>query len=136
MLPTPGALTRAVLGGGMTGLGTGPVDQAVLFVAGLTVWALLGWLLLIAACAVVARAPGSAGLAGGRLLRRIAPAAAGRLVAATLGVAVLGGVTGCSFPAFGGDAAPAATVPTISIDWPQIDASSSTILGRESAPDR
>ena len=105
------------------------LDDAVLLVAGLVVWGLLVWLLLIAGCAAVASVPGTVGLAGRRLLVRIAPAAAGRLVAATLGVAALGGVAGCSLPAWGTDDTPRTTAPSISIDWPQIDASTSTILG-------
>ena len=105
------------------------LDDAVLIVAGLVVWGLLVWLLLIAGCAAVASVPGTVGLTARRLLERIAPAAAGRLVAATLGVAALGGVAGCSLPAWGTDDTPGTTAPSISIDWPQIDASTSTILG-------
>ncbi len=135
LLPPPGALARAALGGGTAGLGAGAVDQAVLLLAGLAVWSLLGWLLLIAGCAGLARMPGVPGLAAGRLLRRVAPAAAGRLVAASLGVAVLGGVTGCAFPALTGDGQTTTTVPTISIDWPRIDASSSVLLGGDPAPE-
>ena len=112
-------------------------EHAVLLAAGLIVWVLLVWALAIVIIAGLGRLPGTGGRAARKALRRIAPAAAGRLVIAAVGVTAIAGAAGCAAP--DGTGAPLVSVapiaatsvaattadpstdsstPPLDIDWP------------------
>ena len=74
------------------------VEAAVLVVAGVVVWALLLWVAVVWLAAIAGSLPGPAGRKGRAVLRRIAPAAAGRIVAAAVGVSLLAGTSACAVP--------------------------------------
>lgn len=100
-LPSPTDLAQAVTGG--TGVPTeaaaqagNPLEWATLAAAGLLVWGLLGYGVLVGATAVLAAAPGAAGRSARHWLRRIAPAAAGRLVVVGAGACVLAATSACA----------------------------------------
>ncbi|HYN74261.1 MAG TPA: hypothetical protein VES60_17340 [Nakamurella sp.] len=159
-LPRPGDLVSAVVdaltdadqGNGRTaarGVGasnTAPgfldtAENAVLMAAGLIVWVLLAWTLTIVIIAGVGRLPGAVGRTARKVLRCIAPAAAGRLVIAAVGVTAIAGAAGCAAPDSTGAAVVsvanvAATsaaansadpsTPLLDIDWPEaVDGNSS-----------
>ena len=112
-LPGPGDLASTVVDT-VTGVGQGSdravgvrtpdaaagflntAEHAVLLAAGLIVWVLLVWALAIAIIAGLGRLPGTGGRAARKALRRIAPAAAGRLVIAAVGVTAIAGAAGCA----------------------------------------
>jgi len=161
-LPRPGDMVAAVVnalagntrgtdGTGRDGIATGSAppgfldtaQNAVLLAAGLLVWVLLVWVLAIMIIAGLGRLPGAGGRTARKVLRRIAPAAAGRLVIAAVGVTAIAGVSGCAVP----DGSLAATVgvanaaaasepantpdpsaPLFDIDWPD------TLGGSTTAP--
>ncbi len=75
------------------------VEAAVLVVAGVLVWTLLTWVAVVWLAAIAGSLPGTAGRHGRAVLRRIAPAAAGRIVAAAVGVSLLAGTSACAVPA-------------------------------------
>ena len=155
-LPEPGDLVSTVVGT-VTGVGQGSdraaavgvrtsdaaagllttAEHAVLLAAGLIVWVLLVWALAIVIIAGLGRLPGTGGRAARKALRRIAPAAAGRLVIAAVGVTAIAGAAGCVAP--DGTGAPLVSVapiaatsvaattadpstdsstPPLDIDWP------------------
>jgi hypothetical protein len=92
----------------------GPLLALIALVA----WALLAWLVAVAAAVSSTRLPGAAGLVGHALARRVAPAAVRRLVEVALGVGVAAGVLGAS-PAFAGThVPPAPPAVAASLDWP------------------
>jgi hypothetical protein len=102
-LQDPRSLLRELTGAadlvtGDASLGSS-AQAAILATAGLVVWVLLIWSVTVCAAAAVGRLPGTPGLIGRSLLRRIAPAAAGRLVAAAVGVSLLAGTSACAAPA-------------------------------------
>ena len=114
-------------------------EHAVLLAAGLIVWVLLVWALAIVIIAGLGRLPGTGGRAARKALRRIAPAAAGRLVIAAVGVSAIAGAAGCATP--DGTDAPVvsvanvvatsdaattgdSTTPLLDIDWPDPAAAS------------
>src|SRR6478735_9349351 len=80
-------------------LAASTAQAAILTTAGLVVWVLLIWSVTVCGAALAGRLPGTTGLIGRSLLRRIAPAAAGRLVAAAVGVSLLTGTSACAGPA-------------------------------------
>ena len=79
----------------------GTADTAILVTASVLVWLLLAWVLAVWIAAVAARLPGAPGRYGRAMLRRIAPAMAGRIVAAAVGVSLLAGTSACAVPAMG-----------------------------------
>ena len=99
-LPTPSTLIAGVRAG--VGGGSSPIydaaQTAVLLAAAVVVWGLLVWGLAIAAIAALGRLPGAGGRRARNVLRRIAPAAAGRLLIAAVGVTTIAGVAGCAVP--------------------------------------
>jgi len=160
-LPRPGELVSTVVdaltgaghgtggaaAGGIRSAETAPrfldtAQDALLLAAGLIVWALLVWALAIAIIAGLGRLPGAGGRAARKALRRIAPAAAGRLVIVAVGMTAIAGAAGCAAPDSTGAAlvrvANAATAsgaasstdpstPLVDIDWPDpVDGSSSS----------
>ncbi len=106
-LPGPRSLLSFVTDGvadpGRSALSEASAQVAILATAGLVVWVLLIWTVAVCAAAVAGRLPGAPGLIGRSVLRRIAPAAAGRLVAAAVGVSLLAGTSACAAPAIAGD---------------------------------
>src|SRR6478609_9180539 len=108
-LPDPRSLLSFVTDGvadpGRSALPGASAQAAILATAGLVVWVLLIWSVAVCAAAVAGRLPGAPGLVGRSILRRIAPAAAGRLVAAAVGVSLLAGTSACAVPAFATTAA-------------------------------
>lgn len=123
-LPTPLALLADLSGSA----GPAMIEAAVLTSAALVVWGLLIWGTVVGTIAVLARAPGAVGRMARGTLRAIAPAAAGRLVAAVVGVSMVTGASACAAPLAAADpAAPpsaASTMDTVDsasafdIDWP------------------
>lgn len=118
-------------------------EQAVLLAAGLIVWVLLLWALAIVIIAGLGRLPGTGGRAARKALRRIAPAAAGRLVIAAVGVTAIAGAAGCAAPdgtgatvvsvaqiaatsvaATTADPSTDSTTPLLDVDWPDSAAGS------------
>ena len=97
------------------------VEAAVLVVAGVLVWTLLTWVAVVWLAAIAGSLPGTAGRHGRAVLRRIAPAAAGRIVAAAVGVSLLAGTSACAVPALSaagaGSGVSSSTVTTAS--WAQ-----------------
>jgi hypothetical protein len=89
-------LTDGVADPDHTALPGASAQAAILATAGLVVWVLLIWTLAVGAAAMAGRLPGVPGLIGRSVLRRIAPAAAGRLVAAAVGVSLLAGTSACA----------------------------------------
>ena len=75
------------------------VEAAVLVVAGVVVWTLLTWVAVVWLAVIAGSLPGTVGRHGRAVLRRIAPAAAGRIVAAAVGVSLLAGTSACAVPA-------------------------------------
>ena len=129
LLPGPFALT------GSTSAVTGSaIGQALLSAAGMTVWALLGWHLLIVATALLGRLPGRIGRGGRALLRRLAPWTAARVVAAAVGLTLLSGTGACAAgltPADdgagpSGGAGSDRVITSMSIDWPDSGAAEVT----------
>ena len=105
LLPGPFPLTgtTATVAGAVT-------EQALLSAAGLAVWALLGWHLLILTTALLGRLPGRTGRGCRTLLRRLAPWTASRVVAAAVGLTLLSGTSACAAGlAPGGDGAGSTT---------------------------
>jgi hypothetical protein len=117
----------------------GAAQEALLLTAGVIVWTLLAWGVAVGCIAALGHLPGTTGRVSRAVLDRVAPAAAGRLVAATLGVSLLAGTTACAAPVMAGSdpttaaaaassaaassTDPAASVeasdgPSIDIDWP------------------
>jgi hypothetical protein len=105
-LPDPRSLLSFVTDGvadpGRSALPGASAQAAILATAGLVVWVLLIWSVAVCAAAVAGRLPGAPGLVGRSVLCRIAPAAAGRLVAAAVGVSLLAGTSACAAPAIAG----------------------------------
>ncbi|MET0965796.1 MAG: hypothetical protein ABWZ02_05335, partial [Nakamurella sp.] len=119
-------------------------EQAVLLAASVLVWVLLLWSIAVAGALIAAGLPGLPGRCGRILLRRIAPAAAGRLLAAAVGVSLLAGTSACAAPwaagsqpdgstATSSSAAESSATPTITIDWPD-SADSAADLAPAAAP--
>jgi hypothetical protein len=102
-LPDPRSLLGVVTGSADLvtdrGLAASTAQTAILATAGLVVWVLLIWSVTVCGTALAGRLPGTPGSIGRSLLRRIAPAAAGRLVAAAVGVSLLTGTSACAAPA-------------------------------------
>ena len=102
-LPDPRSLLGVVTGSADLvtdrALAASTAQTAILATAGLVVWVLLIWSVTVCGAALAGRLPGTTGLIGRSLLRRIAPAAAGRLVAAAVGVSLLTGTSACAAPA-------------------------------------
>src|SRR6478609_7534280 len=117
------------------------VQSILLITAGLLVWSLAGWAVVVLGVGLFARLPGRSGRRARRLLPRIAPASVGRLVLAAVGVSLIAGTAACAAPGTTGPAAAAgtsigawstpatpSTSPTssapspgeaVSIDWPE-----------------
>jgi len=158
-LPRPGELVSTVVdalngaGRGTGGAAAGGIrsaenatgfldtaEDAVLLAAGLIVWALLLWALAIVIIAGLGRLPGAGGRAARKALRRIAPAAAGRLVIVAVGMTAIAGAAGCAVPdstgavsvanaatASGAASSTDPSTPLVDIDWPDpVDGSSSS----------
>ncbi len=89
---------------GTTGRSADLLDAVVLSVASGLVWGLSAWTMLLALAGTLSRRPGRCGLLAGRVLRRMAPAAARQLFVASVGVSLIGGMSSCA------SAAPAAGV--------------------------
>ena len=111
--PSPAAALRTL------GTASDAADPAapLLSLVALAAWALLGWLLLIAAITCFARTPGRRGRAAARLVRWVAPAGVRRFVELTLGVTVVVGGLGAG-PAAAGTHVPPGPPATVSLDWP------------------
>ena len=113
VLPGPVSWVDA-LSGRQTGT-QGPVsitataETAILVTASVLVWLLLAWVMAVWIAAVAGRLPGAPGRCGRALLRRIAPATAGRIVAAAVGVSLLAGTSACAVPALGDPGSGAST---------------------------
>jgi len=135
-VPGPGDLVDALTSGIQ---GAGAAQNAVLLAAGVIVWGLLLWGLFVVAIAAFARLPGAGGRAARHVLHHIAPAAAGRLVIAAVGITAIAGVSGCAAP--DGSAATVSvanlaasepgsstdpSAPTLDIDWPDAPAGGAT----------
>ena len=106
LLPTPFPLTGPSPSG-VGSVGVGPsgggavavgvvTEHALLSAAGLTVWILLGWQMLVVASALLGRMPGQLGRGGRAMLRRLAPWSAARVVAAAVGLTLLSGTSACA----------------------------------------
>jgi len=116
-------------------------EQAVLLAASVLVWALLLWSIAVAGALTAAGLPGIPGRCGRVLLSRIAPAAAGRLIAAAVGVSLIAGTSACAAPwATAGSQPGAATessstsaetagAASITIDWPDAQDSAAGPVG-------
>lgn len=96
VVPDPRAVLRTLAGAEAGPVGPQALDAAALAVAGAIVWGLIGWTLLIAVLALLARGPGVVGRSAHRVLRRVAPGFVRRVVIAGMGVTVLTGAAACS----------------------------------------
>jgi len=102
-LPTP-LMVAGALSGRQTALAaatgaTAVGESAMLLLAAIAVWTLLLWALAVAAAATLGRVPGSAGRIGRRILGRIAPAMAKKLLLTVMGASMLSGTAACGTPA-------------------------------------
>jgi hypothetical protein len=88
----------------------------LLALVALIAWALVGWLLLVAAGSLATRLPGTAGRVAAAGTRRVAPAAVRRLVEVSLGLTVAVGALGASPAAASPQIPPPAAAATL--DWP------------------
>lgn len=112
--PTPAASVRTLCG---TPSSSDPLAPLLALVA-LVAWALLGWLLVVAAAALTARAPGLAGRIAGAVVDRIAPATVRRVVEVCLGLTMAAGALGPSPASASPAGPPAPPPPAASLDWP------------------
>ena len=104
-------LTEVTAGVAMSSpIGTA-AEAAILVTAGVAVWSLLAWLVVVGAAAVLGRLPGAAGRPGRVVLQRIAPAAAARILVTAVGVSLIAGTSACAVPAMttAGSSSPAST---------------------------
>ncbi len=83
------------------------IQSILLTTAGIGVWLLVLWAAVVLVVGVIARLPGLPGRRAGRLLRRIAPATVGRLVATAVGVSLIAGTSACAAPTAAGSGATA-----------------------------
>ena len=102
VLPGPGSWARLVSGihagtPGLVAVGAA-AEAAILVIAAALAWALLVWVLAVWIAAVAGRLPGAPGRYGRAIVRRIAPAAAGRIIATAVGVSLLAGTSACAAP--------------------------------------
>jgi hypothetical protein len=102
VLPGPASWTRLLIEvptrtTGLVSVGAA-AEAAILVIAAALTWALLIWVLAVWIAAVAGRLPGAPGRCGRAVVRRIAPSAAGRIVAAAVGVSVLAGTSACAVP--------------------------------------
>ena len=116
VLPGPASWLGVLSGGPVATPGLVSIDAAaetaILVTASVLVWLLLAWVLAVWVAAIAGRLPGAPGRCGRALLRRIAPAAAGRIVAAAVGVSLLAGTSACAVPAMG-DLGSGASTPVV-----------------------
>ncbi len=116
VLPGPATWVGVLSGGPVATPGLVSIDAAaetaILVTASVLVWVLLAWVLAVWIAAIAGRLPGTPGRCGRALLRRIAPAAAGRIVAAAVGVSLLAGTSACAGPAMG-DLGSGASTPVV-----------------------
>ena len=116
VLPGPASWVGVLSGGSVATPGLVSIDAAaetaILVTASVLVWLLLAWVLAVGIAAIAGRLPGAPGRCGRALLRRIAPAAAGRIVAAAVGVSLLAGTSACAVPAMG-DLGSGASTPVV-----------------------
>jgi len=138
VLPAPGSWP-AQLAGPHTVAGervavVAVAEQAVLLAASVLVWALMLWSIAVAGALTAAGLPGLPGRYGRILLSRIAPAAAGKMIAAAVGVSLIAGTSACAAPwatagsqpdatAIGSSAPQPPASASITIDWPEAQAS-------------
>lgn len=131
-LPGPTAWPATLAGAGpaaTSGRIGGAAEAALLMTAGVLVWVSLIWGMVLVCVAVLGRLPGTPGRVGRLVLGRIAPAAAGRLLVATVGVSLLAGTTACAGPVL------AASTTTGTTSAATISASSTAAPGTDgSAP--
>lgn len=111
VVPGPLTVLRTLTGTHPGPVGPQSLDVVALTVAGAIVWGLIGWTVLIAVVALLARAPGAVGRGGRRLLRRVAPGFVRRAVIAGMGVSVLAGAAACSSD--GGNTGPHSERPAV-----------------------
>ena len=116
VLPGPASWVGVLTGGPVVTPGLVSIDAAaetaILVTASVLVWLLLAWVLAVWFAAIAGRLPGAPGRCGRALLRRIAPAAAGRIVAAAVGMSLLAGTSACAVPAMG-DLGSGASTPVL-----------------------
>jgi hypothetical protein len=116
VLPGPASWFGVLSGDPVVTPGLASIDAAagtaILVTASVLVWLLLAWVLTVWFAAIAGRLPGAPGRCGRALLRRIAPAAAGRIVAAAVGVSLLAGTSACAVPAMG-DLGSGANTPVV-----------------------
>ncbi|WP_420121120.1 LysM peptidoglycan-binding domain-containing protein [Nakamurella sp.] len=74
------------------------VQTILLTTAGLLAWLIAGWAVVVLVVGALTRMPGRPGHRARRLLPRIAPATAGRLVLATVGASLIAGTAACAAP--------------------------------------
>lgn len=106
LLPDPVALLRQVSG-------RDPIEvlsSAMLLAAATVVWALLAWAAVVGIALGVARLPGLPGRAGRAAVRRMTPAAAGRILLVSAGISLIAGTSACGTPAGTSRTPPAVTV--------------------------
>lgn len=94
----------------------------LLALVALLAWALLGWLLVIAAATLAAKLPGLAGKVGAAVATRVAPVSLRRVVEVALGLTVAAGVLGASPASASPDLPPAPPAASASFDWPSAPA--------------
>ena len=154
VLPAPGTWPSQLTGlHAVTGervAAAAVAEQAVLLAASVLVWLLLLWSIAVAGALTAAGLPGLPGRCGRILLRRIAPAAASRLLAAAVGVSLIAGTSACAAPWAAGISQPGGSTetsslaangtttdtppaPSITIDWPDTF-DNATNLAREATP--
>lgn len=101
LLPGPAATLHLLFDSGPSAVGGAVADTAMLSVAALSVWLLLGWAAVVAGAAVVGRLPGVIGATGRAALSATAPVAVRNALLTVVGASVVTGLAGCALPAAG-----------------------------------
>ena len=118
--PTPAAALRTLrVASSADAFGSSTIAFAPLVaVAALLAWALVAWLLVVAAATLASRLPGLAGRAASSVARHVAPAVLRRVFDVALGVTMAVGVVGATPAAASPPVPPAPPAATASLDWP------------------
>ena len=133
LAPTAGtlALIRQVLASPATVLDAQGPEAVLLALVSALAWLALGWLALVLPLVAAAGLPGRVGALAGAATRRVAPAAAVRVLATALGLSLLGGLGAA--PALAAPAPQTVAVSQLNLDWP---ASSAPIVTSHPAAGR
>ena len=146
-LPSPRATLATVLGSRPAAGGSGVADAAMLAVAAVVVWLLLGWVVVVSTAAAAGRLPGAVGSAARATLLAVAPVAVRNVLLTVVGASVVTSLAGCTTvgagpavdalgqpavaPVTSASAAPAAAMPPAAAMTPALASGTASQLNAE-----